>query len=108
MSDTKNKNRIKDKYRIPIEINVNDDISRNRYFLSKYSWQARTVLTVVFRLKYHAAKKKDDMFERIDRDVELAIADYKAALLEEDKAQVSYHMIKNILVFKLQEISSLK
>ena len=30
------------------------------------------------------------MFERIDRDVELAITDYNLALKEEDKAEVSY------------------
>ena len=31
MSDLKEKAKIKDKFRIPIEINVNDDINRNRY-----------------------------------------------------------------------------
>ena len=41
-----------------------------------------------FSLKYHATKKKDDMFERLETDVELAIADYNNALDEEDKAEV--------------------
>ena len=50
----------------------------------------------LFRLKFHATKKKDDMFDRIDRDVELAITDYNNALSEEDKAQVSYQMVKKI------------
>ena len=30
MSDLKDKTKIKDKFRIPIEINVNDDVSRSR------------------------------------------------------------------------------
>ena len=84
MSDLKEKAKIKDKFRIPIEINVNDDINRNRLLLIKFLKATNRDL----RIKYHATKKKDDMFERIDRDVEQAINDYNEALTEEDKAQV--------------------
>ena len=45
-------------------------------------------LNLLLRLKFHATKKKDDMFDRLETDVELAIADYNAALEEEDKAEV--------------------
>ena len=55
------------------------------------------LLHTIYRIKYHATKKKDDMFDRIDRDVEQAIADYNESLTEEDKCQV-FNNFSNLII----------
>ena len=84
MSESKDRPKLKDKFRIPFEVNVNDDIVKKRF--RQILYQIR--ITGFFRMVYHASKKQDSMFERMDRDVNLAFADYNRLIAEEDKAEV--------------------
>ena len=88
------KDKPKNKFRIPIEISVNDDVNRKRYFFPVFVDYTKNS----YRLKATDMEvaTPSDMLDKLNEDVTFAFTEYTEGLAAEEKAKKKWEHRKRL------------